>query len=310
MRVRSTRFVALAFVVILAGAAGAATAQPKTVQVIGGEAEIRANPNPRGAVLLLAPDGTRLEVLGREFDWYKVTIPPGLRPRTTSPATGYIQVQRVKPVADPASGVVKPGAATPAAQRAAQGGKAGTPLRVRLFGTLMYEQFAAANSFEALYGSAAAPVFGGGIDVSVGRWLFVQGDVTFVQRTGERAFVFNGEVFPLGIRQEMSLTPIGITLGYRRAGAKRLTPYAGGGVLVAFYNEESELGDDATVSETAFGWQGIAGAEFRLSRLFSTAVEGGYRSIPGILGEDGVSKEYEEKDLGGFTFGVKVMIGR
>lgn len=267
MRVRLTRFVALAFVVALAGAAGAATAQPKTVQVVGGQAEIRANPNPRGAVLLQAPDGTVLEVLSREFDWYKVTIPPSLRPRATSPAAGYIQVQRVKPVADPSTGLGKPGAATPAAHRAAQGGKAGTALRARLFGTVMYEQFAAANSFEALYGSAAAPLFGGGVDVSIGRWLFVQGDVTFLQRTGERAFVFNGEVFPLGIRQEMSLTPIGVTLGYRRAGARRVTPYAGGGVLMAFYSEESELGDDANVSETALGWQGIAGAEFRLSRV-------------------------------------------
>jgi hypothetical protein len=311
MRARSTRFVALAFVVVLAGAAGAATAQPRTVQVIGGQGEIRANPNPRGTVLLEAPEGTVLEVLGREFDWYKVTIPPGLRPRTTSPATGYIQVQRVKPVADPAGGAAKPGGAQPAAQRAAQGGTAGTPLRVRLFGTVMYETFAAADSFEALYGSASAPLFGGGVDVSIGKWLFVQADVTFVQRTGERVFVFNGEAFPLGIRQEMSLTPIGITLGYRRAGVTRMTPYAGGGVLAAFYSEESELGDtDANVSETGWGWQGVAGVEFRLSRAFSAAVEGGYRSIPGILGEDGVSKEFGEKDLGGFTFGVKVMIGR
>ncbi|RPJ75491.1 MAG: hypothetical protein EHM24_04180, partial [Acidobacteria bacterium] len=119
MPVRSTRFVALAFVIALAAAAGVADAQPKTVQVTGGQADIRANPNPRGSVLLQAPDGTVFEVLGREFDWYKVAIPPGLRPRPTSPATGYIEVQRVRPVADPTTGG-KPRGAASAPSRAAQ----------------------------------------------------------------------------------------------------------------------------------------------------------------------------------------------
>jgi len=32
----------------------------------------------------------------------------------------------------------------------------------------------------------------------------VQAKVSYLQLTGERAFVFEGEVFPLGIRQEMS----------------------------------------------------------------------------------------------------------
>ena len=310
MPVRSTRILALAFVVAMVSAPAVADAQPRTVQVAGGPAAIRANPNPRGAVLLQAPDGTVLEVLGREFDWYRVTIPAGLRPKTTSPAVGYVQVQHVRPVADPASGAFKPGGATPAAQRAAQGARPGSPVRLRLFGTVMYERFAAQNSFEALYGSPGAPVFGGGVDVSIGRWLFVQGEVSYLQRTGERAFVFEGEVFPLGIRQEMTLTPIAVTVGYRPTRTRRFTPYVGGGMVVAFYGEESELSNEAAVSETGFGGQGIAGVEFRLSRLFSMGVEGAYRYIPGILGEDGISKEYGEKDLGGFTVGVKFLIGR
>jgi len=305
MSLRSTRLVALAFVLTLVGGA-AADAQPRTVQVIGGAAEIRANPNPRGAVLLRAPDGTVLEVLGREFDWYRVAIPPGLRPSATSPTTGYVLVHRVKPLADPAA-AGKPPAGKPGAAPARQPAH---PASVRLFGTVAYQRFSAVDSFEALYGSASAPVFGGGVDVSLAGRFFVQGEVTYLKRTGERAFVFNGEVFPLGIEQEMSLTPIGITFGYRPAGRGRVTPYVGGGLLVAFYREQSELGDDGDVRETAFGGQGIAGAEIRLARLFATAIEGGYRYIPGILGEDGISKEFGEKDLGGFTVGVKVLIGR
>ena len=306
MAARPTRLLVFPVLVVLAGAA-VAHAQPKAVRVTAAKAEIRATTSRTSTLLAQPAEGTVLDVLGRENGWYKVSIPPGLRPRSTSPASGFIEASQVTPAT---AEVVKPRGApvTPAARGAAPGAK--QPMRVRAFGTLLYERFQASKSFEALYESAGAPVFGGGVDVSVGRRFFVQADVTFVQRTGERAFVFNNEVFRLGIRQQMSLTPIGVTAGYRQAGRKGFTPYAGGGVLIAFYSEDSELATDENVSKTSVGAQGIAGVEFRLSRLFSAAAEGGYRYIPGILGDSGVSKEYGEKNLGGLTVGVKILIGR
>jgi len=70
-------------------------------------------------------------------------------------------------------------------------------------------------------------------------------------------------------------------------------------VLVAFYSEESELSTDAAVSRRGLWGPGIAGVEIRVSRLFSMGVEGGYRYLPGILGEDGISKEYGRRTSGG-----------
>jgi opacity protein-like surface antigen len=294
--------------------AGSAIAQPKAVRVTNREAAIRAEPNRRSALVGRAPEGAVLDVLGQENDWYKVSIPERLR-TSGAAASGFVETRQVTQVTDPSGEAITP--RQPATATQAQRGrlptrKAPFPLRIRGFGTLLFERFQAVNSFEALYGSASAPVFGGGVDVSLGRRLFVQVDVSHVRRSGERAFVFNGEVFPLGIEQQMRLTPLAVNVGYRpvRPPARRVTPYVGGGVGFYFYRETSGVGGDGAFSTSGFGAQAIGGAEYRVSRWVSAAAEAGYRHVPGILGDAGVSKEFGEKNLGGFTVGVKVLIGR
>jgi len=304
---------------VLAAVPAAALAQQQVVRVTAREAEIRTRPDARSPMIGRAVTGTVLQVVATERNWYLVVIPPHVRLVPTAPDQGYVDAKLVAllPPGDPRATVKPP--ATGAAQAgkpgapAARGAAAGPGLRWRIFGTFAYERFQASRSFEAVYDSANAPSFGGGLELLAGRHLFVQGEFAYLQRTGERVFVFEDEVFPLGIGQKLKLSTIAVNGGYRFGGpASALTPYLGAGAVVAFYNERATGttagGED--FSESGFGGQALGGVEFRISRWVAAAVEGRYRYIPGILGDDGVSKEFSEDNLGGGAVAVKLVFGR
>jgi opacity protein-like surface antigen len=183
--------------------------------------------------------------------------------------------------------------------------------KIRPFGELDLQAFSASNSFDAVTGSATGVFYGGGVDLTIGRRLLVVASVTRFEKTGERAFVYNGEAFPLGVPLRLSVTPITASLAYRFAGTRRLRPYVGAGVGVALYRETSDYsgtGEDVSTSGTAF--QAIGGVEIPIARRLSLAVEGRYQSVRGILGDQGVSQAFGEKDLGGASVGVRLIVGK
>ena len=69
------RLVAL-LVVVSALAAGTATAQTEQVRVKIGPANVYEKPRTSADVVLVAPEGMRLDVLKREDTWYWVVLPP------------------------------------------------------------------------------------------------------------------------------------------------------------------------------------------------------------------------------------------
>jgi hypothetical protein len=288
----------------------AAARAQEAVRVTAREAAIRTRPDARSPMVGRAVTGTVLQVVASENNWYVVVIPPHVRLVPTAPDQGYIEAKAVTllPPGDPRT-ATRPAAPRTTPARGAQG----PGLRWRLFGVAAFERFQASQAFEAVYDNASAPSFGGGLDLISGH-VFVQGEVSYLQRTGERVFVFEGEVFPLGIPQKLKLTTLGINGGYRFGRpASRITPYLGAGVVVAFYNEEADAAgaaDDDSVSENGTGGQALGGVEFRISRWLSAAIEGRYRYIPGVLGDAGVSKEFAEDNLGGGAVAVKLVFGR
>ena len=311
-----TRGVFLLVVALLAGQAPA-LAQQEAVRVTAREAAIRTRPDARSPMIGRAVTGTVLQVVATENDWYLVVVPPHARLVPTAPERGYIEAKAVTllPPGDPRA--VRPPAA--GAGQAGRPGAAAKPapgpgMRWRVFGVATNEWFQASRSFEAVYNSTSAPAFGGGFDVLSGRHLFLQGEVVYLQRSGERVFVFEDEVFPLGIDQKLKLTTLAINGGYRFGRpASRITPYLGAGVVVAFYSERATGttgGEDDSVSENGAGGQGLGGVEFRISRWVAAAVEGRYRYIPGIIGDAGVSREFSEDNLGGGSVAVKIVFGR
>lgn len=192
--------------------------------------------------------------------------------------------------------------------RPAPGGVREPALRINVLFHIGTQWLTAKDSFDAILGSHSGIVFGGGAEVAHRSGLFVRGDVSRFREEGERVFVSNGQVFPLGQPLTVTLTPIEFTGGYRfftrqRAGARRgprLLPYAGAGVGVVRYREASESDrDDETIEENFTSYHVLAGVDVPFSRMFSVGAEFLHRWVPDGLGEGGVSQAFGETDLGG-----------
>lgn len=300
-------------------------------------------------------------------------------PQTAKPAQPAKPAEPAKP-ATPA----KPAepAKRPAAAKASTPGKPPT-FHFNAYGMYAYQQFAAKDSFKAVFGSSSSNMFGAGAQVSHRSGLFVQGEFSKMSDTGERVFVSGGQIYPLGIPVSLDLGYLDVGIGYKflrkpkvpKAGTPpakapgapakpagkpgddgilwqqkpaapaapagaggpaqptgparpaapvasakpapgtpsrfRITPYLGAGFGRASYKETSDFaqGDD-NVSEGFPSYHVFAGVEWPITKLIGVNVEGFYRRVPDALGDNGVSKEFNEKDLGGPALRVKVTIGR
>jgi hypothetical protein len=174
------------------------------------------------------------------------------------------------------------------------------------------EQFAAAKTFDAVFGARSIrPFWGGGLRVDLRRGLFVEVAVSRFSATGQRAFVNGGQVFPLGIPLKTTITPFEVTGGYRYQLSKVIVPYVGLGVVRDAYSETSTFNDAGEdVAESHAGFLVVGGAEFRVHRRVGVGVDAQYTHVPGILGVAGVSQAFGEKDLGGTAIRVKILVGR
>ena len=187
-------------------------------------------------------------------------------------------------------------------------------LEIGGYGMVGVMNFTAADSFEVILGSPSGMMFGGGarvglplggLFVDVGAWRF--------RGEGERAFVFQGETFELGIPVEVYITPLEFTAGwqFRFRAAPKFRPYVGGGFSSYGYKETSEFATDAENADDRFsGYHVLGGAEYRISKYVSLAGEGVWATVPDALGESGVSATFNETDLGGTSFRFKIIIGR
>lgn len=132
-------------------------------------------------------------------------------------------------------------------------------------------------------------------------------------RSGSACSCSNGEQFNLGIPTTITVTPVEGTGGYRFDFGSRVIPYGGAGVGWHRYGETSQFADAAeNVDERFTGYHLVGGAEFRLARWIGAAAEAQWATVRDALGADpnSVSHEFDESDLGGVTFRLKVVVGR
>lgn len=313
MRQAVTTAFILALVLALA-AVQAAAGQAREASIgysvrVTREAPIFSQSDARSPVVGRARVGDVLVVVGKENAWYKVRLPAGRKLDPTGPDSGYIEVKSVA-VAGPGGTPVPVSAGRPAAPLG-PGAQGWGSLQLRPFGEFAFQAFTAKQSFDAIFGSSTALFYGGGVDLSVARTLRVAVSVTHFQKTGERAFAFNGQSFQLGIPDRVSITPVTFNLVYRFVGSKRFTPYLGGGAGAVIYSETADFAQASdNVSKTGTAFQVVGGVEFPLGSHLSLALEGQYQSVGGVLGDTGVSQSFNESDLGGTSVRVRVLFGK
>ena len=183
---------------------------------------------------------------------------------------------------------------------------------LRGFADIGSTAFKAQRSFEAVLGDKRGPVWGGGVDVVLPFSVFVDLRASQFKQTGERVFLYQGQQYDLGIPTTVTITPLTLVGGYRADFGWRIVPYGGGGIGWHRYQETSQFAEASeNVDERFQGYHILGGAEFRVTRWVGTAFETEWSTVPDALGSDpnSVSREFNETDLGGVTFRVKIVIG-
>jgi len=185
---------------------------------------------------------------------------------------------------------------------------------VRGFGDVGGTRFTASESFKAVLGSPSGIIYGGGVEAVLPQGVFVSFRASRFQKDGTRVFVFGDQPIDLGIAMTVTVTPIELTAGYRFVlHNKRLIPYAGGGIGWHRYEETSDFATDSeNVKERHTGYHLVGGAEFRVAQWFGVAGEAQWSTVSDALGQDpnSVSAAFNETNLGGGTFRVKLLVGR
>jgi hypothetical protein len=173
-----------------------------------------------------------------------------------------------------------------------------------------YSEMAAGNSASAVFGSNGAGTFGGAVRYTFWRGAFVTAGARTFSKDGERVFVTNpsSPVQQLGLPLHVRLTPMFLAVGYRLRDGKLVVPYAGLGGSLTTYKEESDVaGESFNESHTDGGFLGFAGVEVGRG-MFRVGAEAGYTTTPGAVGLGGVTKVYNEDNLGGWHVVGKAIV--
>jgi len=183
---------------------------------------------------------------------------------------------------------------------------------IKGYGLVGGMSFAASESFDAVLDTSSGVIFGGGAEVGlpwgglyvgVGAWRFSE--------QGERVFVSGSEVFRLGIPVTIEVTPIEVTGGWRfKNFSTRFVPYVGAGWSSYAYKETSDFADGDDVDERFSGFHILGGAEFKLTHWLGVGGELAWTTVPDALGTGGASRAFDETDLGGVSYRLKISVGR
>jgi len=172
---------------------------------------------------------------------------------------------------------------------------------------------AATDTFDAVADTHSRSTFGGGVQVTyIWKGVFADVGASQLSLDGQRVFVSNGQIFELGIPLEIKMRPVDIAAGWRfRFSRGRISPYAGAGLTYLTYEETSDFADaDENVDESKTGPLVLGGVDVQIWRWISAGGELRWRRVSGILGEGGVSAEFDEDDAGGYSAALRISIGR
>jgi len=214
-----------------------------------------------------------------------------------------------------ALGILARAGFTSAQTRTASTANTTATIAFRPFFLATFQDFAAQETFKAAFGRAAQPFFGGGVDIALRNGIFVDLTASRFSRHGQRALLFNGQSYGLGIPLTATEIPVEASVGYRFAAWRRIRLYAGGGLGSYGYKETSDFsafGENVNVRHA--GYLLVGGGEVRVNSWVAIAVDVQWTHVPGILGTGGLSQGSgsgggAENDLGGIGPRLRVLIG-
>lgn len=305
---------------------------PARLRVTADKAQLLATCASSGTARATLRRGDELEVVRKvDADWYRVRV-AGSAAAAGGAVEGCVAAASVEPIGAPSgasptsspsgpstqAGRPRPGATTTAAKSRPK-----SKIGVSGFVDIGQGFFTAKDSFQAILDASSGPFFGGGGQVQLPWNLFGRVDITRFNQDGERAFVSGTEVFKLGIPTTITVMPIEFTGGYRyplllgRGKGTRarpghgftLVPYGGAGAGSVQYKETAsfaQAGDD--VDERFTSYHVLGGVEVPIWWHVGAAVEYQHRWVPDALGTSGVSQAFDETDLGGGTFRLRIMV--
>lgn len=265
------------------------------------------------------PAGTVLEVVRQTGTFYEVLIPEKFGGQGQVRRIAASSVEVISRSVNPSvrrNAPVERTSPDPDAQRSASPSpvvhERGEPaMAVRGFGQAGLMMPSARESFRTVAGDAYGFAFGGGAQVRFRNGLFVEGSLDQFRKTGERVFVYDDTVFPLGIPNTITVRPLLFTAGYRFGPSRSVVPYLGGGIGLFSLTERTSFSEGGeSTDDQSTGYRMSGGLELRSSQFVSTALEAAYTRVPNSLGIGGVSQLFGERDLGGFEFRVKLLFGR
>jgi len=270
-------------------------------------------------VAATVPAGTLLDVVGQAGSFYKVLIPEqfgghGEVGRIAAGSFVFVPGSGDRTISHDGTAEAAPTApadSRPASHSSPPRRHDEPAMAVRGFGQAGLMRPSAQESFRTVADQVYGFAFGGGVQLRVRNGLFVEGSFDQFRKTGERVFVYDDTVFPLGITDTITVRPLLFTAGYRFGSTRPVVPYVGGGLGVFHLTERtpfSEAGE--SIDETHTGYRMSGGVEFRGGQWLGTAFEAAYTHVPDALGNGGVSEIVDERDLGGFEFRVKLLFGR
>jgi opacity protein-like surface antigen len=215
----------------------------------------------------------------------------------------------------PVLGILACAGFTSAQTRTASTANTAPLIAFRPFFLATFQRFEAQETFKVAFGHASQPFFGGGLDVTFRNGIFVDLTISRFSRSGQRAFLFNGRSYPLGIPLTVKEVPVEVSAGYRFPAWHRIRPYAGGGFGHYSYKETSDFstpGEDVDMRHA--GYLVVGGGEVRLNSWVAIAVDVQWTHVPGILGTGGLSQgagsgRGAENDLGGIAPRLRVLVG-
>jgi len=184
---------------------------------------------------------------------------------------------------------------------------------LRPYGMITEQAFAAKTTFDAVFGSTSGPFWGAGAEVILPHQIYVDVSASRFKKTGQRAFIDNGQTYRLGIPLTATVTPFEIAGGYRfrLRRQQNVVPFVGAGLGWYSYKETSDFSVAGEgVDMTHIGELVVGGVELRVHRWVALSVDAQYTHVPGILGASGVSKDAGESDLGGVAGRFKLIVGR